>query len=57
MLALCLAACSHSELTLQDSLSEFTAANPYEMAFTGKRKGQGILALLAAHAMNSSRAA
>ena len=40
-------------LTLQDSLSEFTTTNPRELAFTGKRKGQAILALLAAHAMNS----
>ena len=44
---------STPELTLQDSLSEFTATNQRELAFTGKHKGQAILALLAAHAMNS----
>ena len=38
---------------MQESLSEFTATNQHDLAFTGKRKGQAILALLAAHALNS----
>ena len=40
-------------MTLQESLSEFTATNQHDLTFTGNRKGQAILALLAAHALNS----
>ena len=43
----------HSQLTLQDSETLFTDVGNQQTIFSGKRKGQAVMALLAAHALNN----